>query len=441
MSTRTLDQWLDYQQQLHPQAIAMGLERVRAVARALELPRPAAHVVSVAGTNGKGSTVAFIEAMARNAGLRVGAYTSPHLLRYNERLRIDGVDVGDADWIGAFERVEAVRNGVALTYFEFGTLAALDLMTRAGLDLAVLEVGLGGRLDAVNLIDADVAVIAGVDLDHQALLGADRESIGLEKAGIMRPGRPVVLAEADPPSSVLRHAYAIGAFAVRAGCDYRIQREADHWRWLELNETLQLPYPALLAPAQVDNAAAAIAALRALDLPIAAPCMIEGIATAQLPGRLQRLSLTLADGVAEVVLDVGHNPQAAAQIACWLQGAPPRRTLAVFAALADKDIAGIVAALTPQIAHWWLAGLEADTPRGLRAEALADRLHATLTGSATSLATDVAAALRQAIDQLRDGERLLVCGSFYTVAAALRMLTAPSVAGVESVADRVGAYR
>lgn len=440
MSARTLDQWLDYQQQLHPQAIAMGLERVRAVALALRLPRPATQVVSVAGTNGKGSTVAFIEAMARAAGLRVGAYTSPHLLRYNERLRIDGVDVSDAEWIAAFERVEAARGEVPLTYFEFGTLAALDHMARAGLDLAVLEVGLGGRLDAVNLIDADVAVITGVDLDHQALLGSDRERIGFEKAGIMRPGRPVVLAEVDPPSSVLRHAYAIGAFAIRAGCDYRVQREAGRWRWLELSETLKLPYPDLQAPAQVDNAAAAIAALRTLNLPIAATAIAAGVANARLPGRLQRMPLVLVDGVAEVVLDVGHNPQAALQIARWLAHAPPRRTLAVFAALGDKDIAGIVAPLTPQVAHWWLAGLEADTPRGLSAEALAERLHSTLTGAAPHLAADVAAALRQAIAQLHDGERLLVCGSFYTVAAALRVLTAPCVEDVESVAHRVGSY-
>jgi len=426
MSMRTLDQWLDYQQQLHPQAIAMGLQRVRAVAQAMALPRPAAHVVTVAGTNGKGSTVAFIEAIARAAGLRVGAYTSPHLRRYNERLRLDGVDVADAEWVAAFARVEAARGDTALTYFEFGTLAALDLMARAGLDLAVLEVGLGGRLDAVNLIDADVALITGVDLDHQALLGSDRESIGWEKAGIMRPGRPVVLAEADPPSSVLRHAYAIGASAIRAGCDYRVQREAACWRWLELNETLELCYPAMVAPAQVDNAAAAIAALRALDVPIAAPAIAAGVASACLPGRLQRVALAVVDGMAEVVLDVGHNPQAAAQIAQWLDAAPPRRTLAVFAALADKDIEGIVAPLARHVAHWWLAGLAAITPRGLPAEALAERLQFTLPASARTLAEEVISAMQGAREQLRDGDRLLVFGSFFTVAAALPTLPAPS---------------
>lgn len=422
MSTRTLDQWLDYQQRLHPQAIAMGLERVREVAQAMALGRPARHVATVAGTNGKGSTVAFIEAIARAAGLRVGAYTSPHLLRYNERLRLDGVEVADADWIAAFERVDAARGGVPLTYFEFGTLAALDLMARADLDIAVLEVGLGGRLDAVNLIDADVALITAVDLDHQALLGDDRERIGFEKVGIARAGRPLVLAEADPPSSVLGHAYAIGAFAIRAGCDYRVMREADHWRWLELNEELRLPYPAMAAPVQLDNAAAAIAALRALDLPIPASAIAAGVAQARLPGRLQCLSLRLVDGTAEVVLDVGHNPQAAAQIARWLDMVPSRRTLAVFAALGDKDIAGIVAPLNARVTHWWLAGLDAATPRGLSAEVLAERVATVLEGAQYSLATDVADALRRARAQLADGDRLLVFGSFYTVAAALPLL-------------------
>ena len=220
--TRTLEQWLAYQQQVHPRDIAMGLDRVGEVARRLGLGRPGRHVAIVAGTNGKGSTVAFIEAMARAAGLRVGAFTSPHLLRYNERIRIDGGDAGDAELVAAFERIEAARGGIALTYFEFGTLAALCLFEAAALDLAILEVGLGGRLDAVNIIDADVAVITTVDLDHQDYLGDDRESIGFEKAGILRAGKPCVLAEKDPPSSVLRHAYAIGAFAIRGYSDYLI---------------------------------------------------------------------------------------------------------------------------------------------------------------------------------------------------------------------------
>lgn len=423
MSARTIDQWLAYQQQLHPQAIALGLDRARIVLQSLALARPAPRVVTVAGTNGKGSTVALIEAMARAAGLRVGAYTSPHLLRYHERLRIDGGELSDEAWIGAFERVEAARGDVALTYFEFGTLAALDLMARAELDLAVLEVGLGGRLDTVNLVDADVAVITSVDLDHQALLGNDREAIGFEKAGIMRSGRPVVLAEADPPSSVLGHAYSIGAFAIRAGCDYRVERESDCWHWLELGESLELPYPLLSAPAQVDNAAAAIAAIRALELPVSGLAVAEGLVRAQLPGRLQCLPLKLVDGVAEAVLDVGHNPQAARQIAQWLDRARARRTFAVFAALGDKDIVGIVTPLIGQVEHWWLAGLADANERGVGASELRRRLQQLLPESCCTAADDVASALRHVRPQLRDGDRLLVFGSFFTVAAALPLLT------------------
>ncbi|HEX5693777.1 MAG TPA: Mur ligase family protein, partial [Arenimonas sp.] len=274
---RTLEQWLDYQQQVHPRSIDMGLERVGEVARRLGIGRPAAKVITVGGTNGKGSTVAFIEAIARAAGLRVGAYTSPHLLRYNERIRIDGVEAGDAALVAAFERIEAARGEISLTYFEFATLAALLLMEASTLDLAVLEVGLGGRLDATNLVDADCAVITTVDLDHQDYLGNDRESIGGEKAGILRAGKPCVLAEKDPPSSVLRRAYVLGAFAIRGHSDYVIDDLSSGWRWRDPGFSVDLPEPGMPAPAQRGNAAAAIAALRALDLRIPARAMREGV--------------------------------------------------------------------------------------------------------------------------------------------------------------------
>ena len=241
---RTLDQWLDYQLKTHPQVIAMGLERVGEVARRLQLGRPAKHVITVAGTNGKGSTVAFIEAIARAAGLRVGAFTSPHLLRYNERVRIDGQDVEDVALVAAFERIEQARGEIALTYFEFGTLAALLIFQQSNLDIAILEVGLGGRLDAVNIIDADVAVLTSVELDHQEYLGHDRETIGADKAGVFRPGKPCVLAESDPPSSVLRHAYEIGAFAIRANADYLVAVDAHGWTWREPGFEIELPLPA-----------------------------------------------------------------------------------------------------------------------------------------------------------------------------------------------------
>lgn len=410
---RTLAQWLEYQQTVHPRDIAMGLERVAEVSRRLGLGRPGRHVITVAGTNGKGSTVAFIEAIARAAGLRVGAFTSPHLLRYNERIRLDGHDAGDDALVAAFERIEAARGEVPLTFFEFGTLAALALMQDAGLDLAILEVGLGGRLDAVNIVDPDVAVITTVDLDHQDYLGPDREAIGAEKAGILRAGKPCVLGEKDPPSSVLRRAYALGAFAIRGYSDYLLDDLPDGWRWREPGYQIDLPHPGMPAPAQRANAAAAIAALRALDLPVPDQAIREGVAGARAPGRLQRLP-----GVPECVLDVAHNPQGARQLAAWL-AANPRRTVAVFSALADKDIAGIVAPVAPHLSAWHLGPITDAGPRGLAVDALARRLADELPAGILHPHRCLADALAAArVDAGPEG-RVLVFGSFHTVAEAL----------------------
>ncbi|KRG41923.1 bifunctional folylpolyglutamate synthase/dihydrofolate synthase, partial [Stenotrophomonas panacihumi] len=334
-TANTLTEWLEYIERQHPQSIAMGLERVREVATRMALGAPAKKVIVVGGTNGKGSTVAFVEAIARAAGWKVGAYTSPHLLAYNERVRIDGEDADDAALVAAFAAVEAVRGDTALTYFEYGTLAALWLFGRAGLDLAVLEVGLGGRLDAVNLVDADVSIITTVDIDHTDWLGEDREAIGEEKAGIIRGWKPVVLGEIDPPSSVLRRAYLVGANALRYGSDYFCEPiDAERWRWRDVSFRLELPMPALRAPVQLANAGAAIAALRALGKPVPRTAWAEGVANAAVAGRLQ----SHAVGEVEVLLDVGHNPQAARALAAWLQARPATGgTRAVYAALADKD--------------------------------------------------------------------------------------------------------
>lgn len=410
---RTLMQWLDYQQTVHPRDVMLGLERVAEVSRRLGLGRPGLKVATVAGTNGKGSTVAFMEAMARAAGLRVGAFTSPHLLRYNERIRIDGQDASDHALIAAFERIERARADVALTYFEFGTLAALIVMEEARLDLAILEVGLGGRLDAVNIVDADVAVITTVDLDHQGYLGDTREAIGAEKAGILRAGKPCVLGEKDPPSSVLRRAYVLGAFTIRGHCDYLIDGLEDGWRWREPGYQVDLPPPALEAPAQRDNAAAAIAALRALDLPISDEALREGVRGATLPGRLQRLP-----GRPERVLDVAHNPQGAAQLAAWL-AAHPVATVAVFSALGDKDIAGIVAPVAPQVVAWHLGPITDAGGRGLPVAELAERVRRALPQARVQAHADLAAALDAAAQEAGPDGRVLVYGSFHTVAEAL----------------------
>ena len=435
MTTRTLSDWLAFIEAQHPKTIAMGLERVRAVADAMALPKPARRVITVGGTNGKGSTVAFIEAIVRAAGWKVGAYTSPHLLRYNERVRIDGADADDASLVEAFEAVEVARSampggGVPLTYFEYGTLAALWLFARSGLDLAVLEVGLGGRLDAVNLVDPDVAVITTVDLDHQDWLGDTVEAIGAEKAGIARAWTPLVLGDDDPPSSVLGRAYAIGASALRIGCDFFFEPvEADDdalekgsaakWRWREIGCALDLPMPALAAPVQLRNAAVAIAALRALpdDLPEAA--FAAGVRDARVAGRLQRFE---RDGV-EVLVDVGHNPQAARALAEALAATPAAGpTFAVFAALADKDAAGVVAALAPHIDRWWLAGLPDAGPRARDTDALAQSLAGTPADEGTCMAT-VPEALDAACRAAPPGARVLVFGSFHTAAAAIEAMT------------------
>ena len=422
----TLADWLAYIERQHSKSIDMGLDRVRTVATAMGLTRPAKRVITVGGTNGKGSTVAFIESIARAAGWKVGAYTSPHLLAYNERVRIHGADAEDDALVAGFKAVEAARGEVPLTYFEYGTLCALWLFQRARLDLAVLEVGLGGRLDATNLVDPDVAVITTVDLDHQDYLGDDREGIGAEKAGIARPWKPLVLGDDMPPSSVLGRAYAIGASAIRAGCDYFFEpQDADTWRWREVGFSVTLPRPQLAAPVQLRNAATAIAAVRALPKPPPRQALSAGIANARLAGRLQRFE---REGV-EIVVDVGHNPQAAGELAAWLkqsraaQVPSAGQTIAVYAALADKDASGVVEALAGQVDTWHLAGLPGHGPRATDADALAARLAGTPAASAPHF-TDVPSALASARAAAKPGDRILVFGSFHTAADALAALSA-----------------
>ena len=414
---QTLADWLAYIEQQHPATIDMGLERVRTVATAMGLGQPAPHTVVVGGTNGKGSTVAFVEAIARAAGWKVGAYTSPHLLQYNERVRIDGEDASDAALVAAFNAIEDARGDTTLTYFEYGTLAALHLFAGAGLDLAVLEVGLGGRLDAVNIVDADVAIITTVDIDHADWLGEDREAIGVEKAGIIRGWKPVILGETDPPSSVLARAYLLGANAIRGGSDFFADViDAQTWRWRDVGFSIDLAMPTLRGPIQLRNAASAIAALRALDKPLPRAAIVEGVAQARIRGRLQAFE---RDGV-EVLVDVGHNPQAARELATSLKAAPRSgRTLAVFAALQDKDAVGVVEALAERVDAWHLAGL--DGARAQSAAALQSRLAGTAAATASTHAS-VAVALEQALAAAQAGDRVLVFGSFHTAAQALQWL-------------------
>ena len=421
--TRNLAEWLAYQERVNVRSIELGLDRVREVWQRMGAPAPAKKVITVGGTNGKGSTVALLEAMLSAANLRVGAFTSPHLLDYNERVRIDGTNADDAALIASFERIEAARGSIPLTYFEFGTLAALDLFARAQLDVAVLEVGLGGRLDAVNIIDADVAIVTTVDLDHMEWLGPDRDSIGREKAGIARAGRPVIVGELDPPTGLLDALARCGARVERAGLDFQVERHVDGWRWQHRDGmAMELPDPALAAPVQFANAAAAIAALHALwvldvcDVPFASKDFFSAVSTGlhevRVPARLQSLG-----GDPALIVDVGHNPQAARALAEWLDAQPATRVHAVYGALADKDVAGVIGALGSRIDHWHLAGLDHATPRGLAVTALAAILQQTLPQASFDAHADVAMALAAARMAAQPGERILAFGSFFVAGA------------------------
>jgi len=417
---KSLDEWLRYLEGLHPRPIDMGLERVERVRAALGLTLTMP-VLTVGGTNGKGSVCAFLEAILCEAGYRVGLYTSPHLLRYNERVRIAGAQASDEALTRAFERVEQARSGVSLTYFEFGTLAAALLYAEAGLDAVILEVGLGGRLDAVNVFDADCAIVASVDLDHMNFLGDTRDAIGREKAGIFRAGRPAICADRAPPSSLREHARAIGARLEVIGEDFDYSREGLQWRYRGVgSRRYALPHPALRGAHQLANAAAAIAALDTVRvrLPVGMQAIRMGLVTASVPGRFQVLP-----GRPAVVLDVGHNPHAARALAATLkEHGRFRRTIAVFAMLADKDLPGVVAAIREQVDVWYVATLAGE--RGQDADALAHSIARMDAGKPVRRFDTPAAAYRSARRSAAEDDRILVFGSFHTVADVLAAIEA-----------------
>jgi len=414
--------WLAYIETLHPKAIAMGLARVADVATRMAI-RIDCPVVTVGGTNGKGSTSAMLEAIHRHAGFRTGLYTSPHLLHFNERVRVDGVEASDDALAGAFDAVETARAGddaaaaTPLTYFEFSTLAALRLFAAQRLDVLILEVGLGGRLDAVNVVDADVAVVTSVDIDHVDYLGTTREDIGREKAGIFRPGRQAICGDPDPPRTLIAHAAAIGASLWRIGHEYRYVAEATHWRYEgPYGARHGLPVPALRGRHQLGNAATALAALDALRerLPVPAGAVRDGLVHVELPGRFQVLP-----GRPTIVLDVAHNPHGAHVLAAALgtMGFHPR-TFAVFGMLADKDIEGVAAALVARIDRWYVAPLPA--PRGASAARVATALAAAgVARDAVREHASIADAFAAARSDANETDRIAAFGSFLTVAAVL----------------------
>lgn len=385
-------------------------------------------VVTVGGTNGKGSTCAYLEAMLVDAGYRVGCYTSPHLLHYRERVRLAGEELPDALHVSAFAAVEAARGDIPLTYFEHGTLAALWLFQRFEVEAAVLEVGLGGRLDAVNVIDADCAVVTSVDLDHQDYLGDTREAIGREKAGIFRAGRPAVVTDPDPPQSVLQHAHALGARLLRLGHEIRIETGEGGWACrVGARHYAALPLPALPGEFQLANAAAALSALDVLRdrLPVTMQALRTGLARARPPGRFQ-----VMPGSPMIILDVAHNPQAARSLAANLARLTSgRRRLAVLGMLRDKDVAGVVRPLQPLVDDWFLAGLPG--PRGLSGQMLRTLLAADGIAVAGTF-DDVPNALQAACAKAGAADIIIAFGSFYTVAAAATVLEGGCTAAGET---------
>jgi dihydrofolate synthase/folylpolyglutamate synthase len=420
-----LDDWLSWFQTLHPKQIDMGLERVTTVLDRLGLRAPPYRVVTVAGTNGKGSCVAMLESIYWHAGYDVGAFTSPHLWRFNERIRFNGADAGDAELVEMFAAVDAVLGAVTLSYFESSAVAALLYFARREVDVAVLEVGMGGRLDASNAVAADCALIVSVDLDHREWLGPDREAIGREKAGIMRPGKPAVVADRVPPRSVLDHAASIGARVTLLGRDFDYERGLEReWRRAAGAPTW-LPRPRFGGDEQYGNAAACAAVVAELErvLPVGDDALARGIANAYLRGRLERHDV---DGT-EWLFDIAHNPAAAHVLDASLARLPaPKRTFAVFAAMHDKDLAGVLAPFKDEVERWFVT--QACLDRGAPPADLAAVLER-LGVRSVEIAASVAAACAAARMAARPGDRVLVFGSFHTVGAAtaaLGLYCAPS---------------
>jgi dihydrofolate synthase/folylpolyglutamate synthase len=443
LTRRCLQDWLAWMTPERPSDVASGLDRVRSVAERMELVTPAASpapvtpaaasaaagrgpsswpgarlaTITVGGTNGKGSTCAFLERILIEAGYRTGLFTSPHLLEYNERIRIAGENAGDDAIVAAFERIDAARQATTLTYFEFGTLAAFEVFARHEVEVAILEVGLGGRLDAVNVVDTDCAIVASVDLDHQALLGSDRESIGFEKAGIFRPGRPAIFGDRDPPARLVEHARTIGADLMLLGRDFRYEAHEHQWDFLGRRGARRaLPIPALRGRWQLRNASSALAALDELAgrIPVSLGEVKRGLTLVRLPGRMQVLP-----GRPTIVMDVAHNPHAARALADGLGDMGfYENTLAVFAVFSDKDVGGVIDAMRGRVDRWYVAASDSEraAPAAVVAEALSKRGLQTATRCFATVPSAFEAARREA----GPNDRIVVFGSFTTVAEALR---------------------
>lgn len=419
MSKATLAQWLQRLESLHPTEMDLGLDRVSAVANTLQLLPVSQKVISVAGTNGKGSTVAVLEAVLAETGCVTGACTSPHLLRFNERIRVGGVEVDDGEIIQAFEQIDAARGEISLTYFEFATLAALVVFRRRNVDVVILEVGLGGRLDAVNIVDATVAVITSIDLDHQDWLGNSREQIAREKAGILRSGQAAVIADRNPPDSLRESVSTVGCQAYYSGEDYSIGMAGASWyaRLCGLNGQVRQTPEIRIGSVLPDNIAAALQALLLLGSEFTDGQLSRALDGLQLKGRRELLQM----GGREYLIDVAHNPAAIDKLLEYIDATPcNNKTIAIFSAMADKNIGGMIRACTGHFDAWFTADQPAN-PRAAKGSEIAAQLRAE--GVAMiSVSKNLRQAFRRAQSVMAEGDRLVIFGSFHTVADILPIL-------------------
>lgn len=416
----SLEEWLRWQESLHVRAIDLGLERVAQVASRVLPPRAPFGIISISGTNGKGTSAFMLEHLYTAAGYRTGCYTSPHLLRYNERIRINGIDVSDTQICNSFARIDRERGGISLTYFEFGTLAALDIFHREQVDIAILEVGLGGRLDAVNIVDADVALVCTIDIDHEQWLGSDRESIGREKAGIFRQGRPAVCSDPQPPQSIMDGAQQAGARLYLAGRDFEARKEGGRWSWRSSGAGSFTDLPCFRPDNAylICNAAGVLMAMRLLAgrYTVPEPVITKVINEFHMPGRYQVLP-----GPVEYVLDVAHNRQSMAELAVNLAAHPTTgRTRILIGMLGDKNHDQALAALLNSADFWYVVPTPGE--RGMPAAALAERLGRSVNPASIKTFDDMQSAFEFLGQEANPGDRVVVTGSFLTVAAALNQL-------------------
>ncbi|PWQ96691.1 bifunctional tetrahydrofolate synthase/dihydrofolate synthase [Leucothrix arctica] len=421
--SRTLTEWLEWQEQLHFSSIDLGLDRVQAVAEQMQLDTLDMPVVSVAGTNGKGSSVAMLDSIYRQAGYSTGCYTSPHLIKYNERICINGAQATDEEICEAFTAIDKARGEISLTYFEFGTLAGAYLFRKHNVDVTIFEVGLGGRLDAVNLWDADISIITTIDIDHVAWLGNDREKIGVEKAGIMREGKTVVCGDTNPTESMGSEAIRIGAKLLQQGKDFswRKSKDGQTWKYVDTHRNAyRFPLPKLRGDFQLNNAASVITAILDLNpvLPVSNLQIKNGLLDAQVTGRLQKLGEN-----PELLADVAHNPQSAQALASYLKNNPVKgQTVAIFSALVDKDLEGIISPLKEYFDVWHLITLEG--PRVQGSQILSDKLQAVGISAPIECHKDTVNVIKTLQKTMNSEDRVVAFGSFLVVSAFIQGLNA-----------------